>query len=62
MGRMADSTERAVLTSTEAGKILSVSDETIRRYVSTGKLEGFTLPGGYYRVYRDSLDAMMSGS
>jgi excisionase family DNA binding protein len=55
-----DETEsRQVLSTTQAGKLLSVSDETIKRYLAAGTLKGFKLPGGYYRVFRDSVDALM---
>jgi excisionase family DNA binding protein len=56
-----ESTERKVLTTAEAGEILSVSDETIKRYFANGRLKGFKLPGGYYRIFRSSVDELMNG-
>lgn len=47
------------MSTTQAGEILSVSDETIKRYLANGKLEGFKLPGGYYRIYEDSVQSLM---
>ena len=44
-----------------AAKILGVTTHTVRNYLDAGKLEGFALPGGMWRVYRDSLDKLMEG-
>jgi len=56
---MADPTERPVLTTTEAGKILGLGDEAVKRYLQAGRLEGFKLPGGHYRVFADSVEKLM---
>ena len=36
---------RAVLDTKQVGQILGVSDETVKRYLADGKVEGFRLPG-----------------
>lgn len=41
--------------------MLAVSDESVKRYIQNGKLEGFRLPGGSYRVFTSSITAMMNG-
>jgi excisionase family DNA binding protein len=53
--------ERKLLTAKEAADLLHVTDETIRRYVDAGTLEGFRLPGNYVRVFADSVTALMNG-
>lgn len=50
---------RDVVSTTLAARMLGVSAQSVKSYVKAGKLEGFTLPGGYYRIYRDSIDRWM---
>lgn len=54
------SDSRPTLTTTEAGRLLCVAHETIRRYWEAGLIDGYlTRPGkhGRLRVYRDSVVA-----
>jgi excisionase family DNA binding protein len=49
---------RAVLDTKQVGQILGVSDETVKRYLADGKVEGFRLPGGRWRIYADTVLAL----
>lgn len=51
-----------LLTTTEVCNLLRVSDETVKTYILSGKLEGFKLPGGHFRIYADSVTAFMRPS
>jgi excisionase family DNA binding protein len=53
---------RAVLRMGDVCERLAVSDETIKNYLDSGRLEGFKLPGGHWRIYSDSVDALMNGA
>jgi hypothetical protein len=51
---------RPTLTTGQAGRLLAVTHETVRRYWELGLLEGYLMaPGkhGRLRVYRDSVEA-----
>ena len=39
-----------ILTTGDVGRLLGVTQETVRKYIADGDLCGFKLPGGQYRV------------
>jgi excisionase family DNA binding protein len=39
----------------EAAKAMNLCVETIRRYISNGRLQAVRLPGGHYRIRQDDL-------
>jgi len=51
-----------LMTTTEVANLLEVSDETVKSYILKGKLEGFKLPGGHFRIYSSSVAALMHPS
>lgn len=57
-----DEPVRSVLTTSEVGERLKVSDETVLTYFKAGHLEGFRLPGGQIRVYADSVAKILHPS
>ena len=42
--------ERSYLTTTEAAKLLSVSSDTVLKWVKAGKIESYRTPGGHCRI------------
>lgn len=50
------------LTTTEAGKHLGFSDETIRRMCEAGELPASRRPGGQWRLRRGDLDAWLEST
>lgn len=44
----------------EAARRLSVSDDTIRRYIARGVLKAVRLPGGEYRIPVAELDRLLT--
>ena len=50
--------ERKAVTTLVAAQMLGVSDESIKKYLVSGKLEGFKLPHGHFRIFLDSIEAM----
>jgi len=50
---------KTLITCREAGQILSVSDETIRRWFHLGTLPGVLLHGKTIRIYTQSVNSMM---
>ena len=50
---------KTLITCREAGQILSVSDETIRRWFHLGTLPGVLLGGHTIRIYMQSVNDMM---
>jgi excisionase family DNA binding protein len=50
--------ERDFMTSTEAAKAIRRSDESVRKYVADGTLEG-ALIGGRYLITRRSVEALI---
>lgn len=50
-----------LLTTAEAARKLTVSDETIRRWIADGKLPAITLPSGQYRIRKADVEAILRG-
>ena len=44
------------LTAPEAGRVLGVGADTIKKYYAQGLLSGHELPSGHLRVERESLE------
>jgi len=56
---MADTSKhKDYLTTTEAAKILSVSPDTVLKWVKAGKIESFRTLGGHFRIPSGALDAL----
>jgi excisionase family DNA binding protein len=53
--------EADLLTTGEAGRELSVTDETIRRWIADGRLPAITLPSGQFRIRREHVAAILAG-
>lgn len=49
-----------LLTVEESAEHLRVGPETIRRYIKTGYLKAFVLPGGDYRISQSDMQQMLS--
>ncbi len=49
-----------LLTTTEAGDLLSVTGETIRRWVELGRIAYIELPSGQVRIRRSDVDAILA--
>lgn len=61
--RMDREAESSFVPVAQAAEFLNVSTESIRRYLKSGKLRGFQLPGGTWRVYAESVqDLIANGS
>jgi excisionase family DNA binding protein len=45
-------------TTTEAARILRVSNQTIRNYIYSGKIKSYRTPGGHHRVSKDDLQRL----
>ena len=45
------------MTVVQAGCYLKLSERSVRRYLSTGRLKSYTLPGGGVRLLRRDLDS-----
>ena len=54
------STHDQLLTAREVAAELSISTETVLRWVRRGDLPAFQLPGGAIRFRRDALDAWLA--
>lgn len=50
-----------LLTTGEAATMLSVTDETIRRWIAAGRIPAITLPSGQFRIAREHVDAILAG-
>jgi excisionase family DNA binding protein len=50
-----------LLTVSEVAEVCQCGQETVRRWLRTGKLVGITLPGGSYRIRREDLEGMLKG-
>jgi excisionase family DNA binding protein len=50
------------LSLTEAGRLLGVSQNTVRRWADAGRLPVFTTPGGHRRFSRGRLEAFLAGN
>jgi predicted site-specific integrase-resolvase len=50
---------RSSISTGEAGKRIGLNSKTLRRWVDTGKVEGFKSPKGMRYVYSDSLDKII---
>ncbi len=49
-----------IYTVKEVAEMLKLSEETIRRYLRSGKLKGITL-GSSWRITQESLDQFLKG-
>ena len=47
--------ENELLTTTDVGKILQVSGNSVRRWCESGEIEGVKTPGGHWRISRLAL-------
>lgn len=45
---------------TKAG--LPISEDTVRRWARKGQIDRLQLPGGEYRIHRDVVDGLLSGT
>ena len=52
--------ELDLLTTGEAALALHVTDETIRRWITAGRIPAITLPSGQFRIRRDYIDGILS--
>lgn len=59
---MAESHNDSLLTPTQVAKSWGVSLRTVQRYIADGRLKAVRLPGGYYRVRQEDLDAAIEAS
>ena len=50
------------MTTGEAGAALGVHAQTIRVYITAGKLDAVALPSGHRRVTRASVDRILGGT
>lgn len=55
-------TTEYTLTSADVATLLSVTDETVRRWAAEGKLPHVTLPSGHRRFRRADVDQYMEAS
>lgn len=46
----------------EACAALGVSRYTLLRYLESGQVDGFRLPGGHWRIRRESVERIRTGS
>jgi len=44
----------------EAG--VSITEDAVRRWARDGKVPAITLPGGQYRIKREDIEAILSGT
>ena len=51
-----------LLTAQQAADCLLVEAKSIRRWLETGKLKGYKLPGGDWRINREDLDMIFQPS
>jgi excisionase family DNA binding protein len=49
---------RKAIRPSTAAKLLDVNPMTVKRWLAAGRLEGYKLPTGPWRVYEDSVLAM----
>lgn len=49
-----------LLTTGEAARELSVTDETIRRWIADGLIAAITLPSGQFRIRRENVEAILA--
>ena len=47
--------DKESFTTKEAGHILTIHQDTIRRWINTGHLKAFVLPGGEWRIPRQEI-------
>ena len=57
---MTDTTEPYDLSPAEAGRLIGVHEDTIKRWVRDGKLAAFRTPGGWLRFRRSDLDTFLA--
>ena len=43
----------------QAAKQLLVEDKSVRRWLKSGKLKGYKLPGGDWRIYVEDLESIL---
>lgn len=53
--------DELLISTDEAGEMLGVSGQTVRRYVRDRLLTAITLPSGVIRVYKSDVLAWLSG-
>lgn len=46
----------------DAAALLSVHEDTVKRWAKAGSLKGFRTPGGWWRFCRADIDAFISAS
>ncbi|CAN5465008.1 hypothetical protein BH11PLA2_BH11PLA2_29300 [soil metagenome] len=61
MNATTKSLARRLITCREAGEMLSLSADTIRRWYHDGKIEGVTYPTNAVRVYGDAVASLAKG-
>lgn len=50
-----------LVTPSEVGRALKVDPRTASRWAKTGRVRSVRTPGGWYRLYRADLEAMLRG-
>ena len=53
--------EKSYLTTTEAAKLLSVSSDTVLKWVKAGKIQFYRTPGGHCRIPIDAVTTLLPG-
>lgn len=54
--------DRQLLTTSQAAREFTVSQETVRRWIASGQLRAVTLPSGHHRVRRIDVEAILRGN
>jgi excisionase family DNA binding protein len=55
-------TTRDMLSTGQVGQALGVSINTVKSWVRTGKIAGFRLPSGHFRIPRGELERLLRGA
>jgi excisionase family DNA binding protein len=51
--------EKKYLTTFQAAPLLSVTPDSILKWIKSGKLEALRTPGGHHRIARESIEALL---
>ena len=53
--------DKRYLTTTEAARLLSVSPDTVLKWVRAGKVNSYRTPGGHWRIPAEAVDRLLPG-